>query len=158
MKSLNTKILIVILLVGLLSACGEAPASPPTEEAVPATVAPSATDTSAPAPQPTEPAATTEEPVSTIEVSFANDVNPILQSRCLNCHGGDRLEEGLNLKTYTDLMAGSDNGPVVLAGDEGNSLLIELVSTQKMPKKGPKLTPPQIQLIIDWVNQGALNN
>jgi len=37
-------------------------------------------------------------------------------------------------------------------------LLVELVTTQKMPKRGPKLTPPQIQIITDWVNQGALNN
>ena len=156
MKVLNTKILIVILLAGLLAACGsqptEAPASPPTEEAVPATEAPVATDTSAPAAQPTE------EPASTTGVSFVNDVLPILQSRCLNCHGGDRLEEGLSMKTYADLMAGSENGLVITPGDAENSLLVELVSTQKMPKRGPKLTPPQIQLIIDWINQGALDN
>jgi mono/diheme cytochrome c family protein len=163
MKVLNTKILIVSLLVGLLSACGiqptEAPASPPTEEAVPATEAPVATDTSAPAAQPTEePATTTEEPASTTDVSFTNDVLPILQSRCLNCHGGDRLEEGLSMKTYADLIAGSENGLVITPGDAENSLLVELVSTQKMPKRGPKLTPPQVQLIIDWINQGALDN
>jgi hypothetical protein len=76
----------------------------------------------------------------------------------VNCHGGDRTEEGLVLKTHGDLMAGSDNGPVVAPGDAENSLLVELVTTQKMPKRGPKLTPPQIQLITDWVNQGALNN
>jgi mono/diheme cytochrome c family protein len=155
MKALNAKILIIILLVGLLTACGsqptEAPASPPTEEVVPATEAPVATDTSAPA-------AMTEEPASTTGVSFANDVLPILQSRCLNCHGGDRLEEGLSMKTYADLMAGSENGLVITAGDAENSLLVELVSTQKMPKRGPKLTPPQVQLIIDWINQGALDN
>ena len=55
-------------------------------------------------------------------------------------------------------MAGSKNGPVIAAGDADNSLLVELVSTQKMPKRGPKLTPDQVQVIIDWVNQGALNN
>jgi mono/diheme cytochrome c family protein len=162
MKVLNTKILIVILLIGLLSACGtqptEASASPPTEEAVPATEAPVATDTSAPAEPTEEPAATTDAPASTTGVSFANDVLPILQSRCLNCHGGDRLEEGLSVKTYAELMAGSENGLVITPGDAGNSLLVELVSTQKMPKRGPKLTPPQVQLIIDWINQGALDN
>ena len=62
------------------------------------------------------------------------------------------------MKTYADLMAGSNNGPVILAGNAGNSLLVELIATQKMPKKGPKLTREQIQLIVDWVNQGALDN
>jgi hypothetical protein len=91
-------------------------------------------------------------------VSFANDVLPIIQSRCINCHGGDRTEEGLVMLTYADIIAGSDNGPVVIPGDAEHSLLAELVSTQKMPKRGPKLTPPQVQVIIDWINQGALDN
>jgi hypothetical protein len=62
------------------------------------------------------------------------------------------------LKTYASLMAGSENGPVITPGDAANSLLVELVTNQKMPKRGPKLTPPQVQLIMDWVNQGALDN
>lgn len=167
MKASNTKVLITILIIGLITACASQPASTststsePTEETVLATETstspPLSTDTAAPTntAQATEPAAATQ-PAAT--VSFANDVFPILQSRCINCHGGDRTEEGLVMLTYDELMAGSDNGPVVTAGDTQNSLLVELVSTQKMPKRGPKLTPPQVQVIIDWINQGALNN
>jgi hypothetical protein len=33
-----------------------------------------------------------------------------------------------------------------------------MVSTQEMPKRGPKLTPDQVQLIMTWINEGALNN
>ena len=46
---------------------------------------------------------------------------PSFESRCINCHGGDRTEKGLVLKTYTDLMAGSENGPVVTPGDAADS-------------------------------------
>jgi len=60
--------------------------------------------------------------------------------------------------TYAELLAGSNNRPVVMPGDSANSLLVEMVSTQKMPKRGPKLTHPQVQIIIDWINQGALDN
>ncbi|HEX9386842.1 MAG TPA: c-type cytochrome domain-containing protein [Anaerolineales bacterium] len=91
-------------------------------------------------------------------MSFANDVLPIIESRCINCHGGERVEKGLNLKTYADMMQGSENGPVVTARNVTDSKLVELIVTQKMPKRGPKLTPPQIPLITDWVNQGALDN
>jgi len=35
---------------------------------------------------------------------------------------------------------------------------MEAIAKNEMPKRGPQLTPPQIQLITDWVNQGALNN
>lgn len=162
---MKIKLLVFILIAGLISACGsqptQAPASPPTEEPAPATQAPTnppapteeaAVPTEVPAEQPTA------EPAALTGVSFANDVLPILNSRCLNCHGGDRIEEGLLIGSYGELMAGSANGPVIIPGDPEGSLLVELVAAQKMPKRGPKLTPPQVQLIVDWVNQGALNN
>jgi len=173
MKSMYVKIAIIFLIIGLLTACGSQAtdiptAVQPTETVVSATEAPTElpppTDTAAPTDTaqatdlPTEPAAATQPAAEGTTVSFANDILPIIQSRCINCHGGDRTEEGLVMKTHADLMTGSDNGPVVMPGDATNSQLVELVATQKMPKRGPKLTPPQVQLITDWVNQGALNN
>lgn len=160
MNSKKATFAALILLAALLTACGSqttqtsASASQPTKVA-PTDTAVSATDTSVPAA--TETTGATE-PAASASVSFANDIMPILESRCLNCHGGDRLEEGLSVRTYADLMSGSENGPVIVAGDAANSKLVELVQNQKMPKRGPKLTPPQVQLIIDWVNQGALDN
>jgi hypothetical protein len=91
-------------------------------------------------------------------VSFANDVMPIIQSRCVRCHGEDRVEEGLLMRTYEELMSGSENGPVIIPGNAAASLLVELVTELKMPKRGPKLTPPQVQIITDWVAAGAPNN
>lgn len=167
MKSVYMKIALFVLIVGLLTACGAQPAavptSAPTEDAAPATQAPTdpppATDTSAPTEAPvTEAPAATQPPVQGATVSFAGDVMPIIESRCINCHGGERTQEGLSLKSHAELIAGSDNGAVVTPGDATNSLLVELVAAQKMPKRGPKLTPPQVQVITDWVNQGALNN
>jgi hypothetical protein len=167
MKSAYVKIALFVLIAGLLTACGgqatntPAAVSQPTEALAPALSSPSgaqaatnppvSTATSAPA---TEPAATSQG----APVSFSHDVLPILSSRCTNCHGGERTEKGLNLKTYADMMQGSENGPVVTAGNAADSKLVELILNQKMPKRGPKLTPPQVQLITDWVNQGALNN
>jgi len=163
---MKTNFIIIILITGLLTACGGQPtadalASLPTEEYVSPTQTSAPTNTAIPPTDvptevPTE--APTAEPVMGSGVSFANDILPILQSRCVNCHGGERIEEGLIMKTYNDIMAGSDNGSVVIAGDAGNSLMAELLLANKMPKRGPKLTPPQVQLIVDWINQGALNN
>jgi hypothetical protein len=64
----------------------------------------------------------------------------------------------LVLKSYDDLMQGSENGSVVEPGDPGNSLLIDKIVTGKMPKTGPKLLPKQIRTIIEWVQAGAPNN
>ena len=112
---------------------------------------------SAPAVPPTEVPATQISSQGTA-VSFASDVLPIFESRCKNCHGGNKIEEGLVLLSYADIIKGSKNGPVVIPGSANDSLLVELLVNQKMPKRGPKLTPSQIQPIIDWINQGALEN
>jgi len=118
--------------------------------------APVETEEEAPAQAPTEPPA--EAPAANTAVSFANDVLPILESRCIKCHGGDKIEEGLLMRSHEEIMAGSDNGPIVIPGDVANSLMIELVTANEMPKRGPKLTPPQIQIITEWVAAGAPNN
>ena len=167
MKSTYVKFVLFVLIFGLLSACGaqptSTPTSAPTEVVAPATEAPTEAPPSTDTAVPTEPPAATEAPATQppaegATVSFASDIMPIIESRCVNCHGGNRTEEGLNLTTHANILSGSDNGPVVTPGDAANSLLVEMVATQKMPKRGPKLTPPQIQLITDWVNQGALDN
>ncbi len=97
-------------MIGLLLSCVSLPANIfPTQ--VP-TSTPTPTDTATPVPPTSTP---TIDPATV--VSFSKDVLPILQSYCINCHGGQRTEEGLVMKTYADLMAGSNNGPVILAGN-----------------------------------------
>lgn len=167
MNFAKVRFVILLLVLGLVSACTttptEEPTIAPTEAVLPATdtptSAPAATDTSAPAVEPTaESASTTEPAAGGATVSFAADILPIFESRCLNCHGGNRTEAELSLRTHADAMTGSEGGAVIIPGDATNSTLVEMVVTQEMPKRGPKLTPPQVQLIIDWINQGALNN
>lgn len=160
---MKKNILIAILLLGIITACGAGPIEAPASSSpVPAAPTDASLPTEAVFPttdpvQPTVPP-TSDSSAQAATVSFSADVLPILQSRCFNCHGGDDIEEGLNLTTFAGIMAGSDNGPVIVPGDAANSLLAEQVVSQEMPKRGPKLTPPQVQIIVDWINQGALDN
>lgn len=144
-------LLLSLALVILLAACGGNAAE---ETALPGTDA-----------MEEHPAATDELPAETIApssgeaaVSFANQVLPIFSSRCAQCHGGDRTLAGLDVLSFTALMSGSDNGPVVVPGDVDASLLVTLVANGQMPKAGAKLTPDQVQVIADWIDQGALDN
>ena len=91
-------------------------------------------------------------------VSFAKDVLPIFVDNCFKCHGGDKTEKGLILNSYVSVMTGSQNGAVIVAGNADNSLLFKNVSSGKMPKRGTKLTPQQLDLIKNWINSGATNN
>lgn len=91
-------------------------------------------------------------------VSFAANVLPMLTNSCLNCHGGNKTEEGLSVKTYQSLLAGSKNGVVIVPGDALNSFMVEAIASGDMPKRGSKWTAEQLQILVDWINQGALNN
>ena len=83
---------------------------------------------------------------------------PILERHCVQCHGGNKTEEGLVLKTYADVLAGSWNGVVVEPGSAEGSLLLKQIVSGKMPKKGPRLLPSEIQAIRDWIDAGAPDN
>ncbi len=104
--------------------------------------------------------ATAAQPASkaSSEVSFANDVMPILENRCNKCHGIEQVKKGLDMTTYEGLMLGSNNGAVIEPGNAAESFLVEQINKGKMPKRASKLSPEEIQLITDWVNAGAINN
>lgn len=96
--------------------------------------------------------------VSVENVSFNRDIYPLVERRCVKCHGGKFPSEGLSMESYQALMQGSQNGTVIVAGDANNSLLFEKVESGKMPKRGADLTAQEIELIRQWINEGALNN
>ena len=88
-------------------------------------------------------------------VNFEEHVLPIFEQHCAECHGADEPEEGLVLTNYKDTMAGSFYGAVIKPGDPDNSYLVELVATGQMPKKGPDLTPAEVETIVAWIKAGA---
>ncbi|MBF0294155.1 MAG: hypothetical protein HQL96_03120 [Magnetococcales bacterium] len=97
-------------------------------------------------------------------VSFAEDVFPILQYRCLECHkaGAPGVAfSGLNLESYEGLMKGTRYGPVVVPGNAMVSNLNVLVEGRagiRMPHNRKRLTPCEIDILRNWVNQGAKND
>jgi hypothetical protein len=119
-----------------------------------------------PAPEETQPAAEStsavQEPApaesEAASVSFANDIVPILEAKCIKCHGVESKKEGLDLRTYDDILKGSRNGPVIVPGNANESLFVTLIIEGEMPNRGEPVTPEELRLIMDWVNQGALNN
>lgn len=155
--------LVLGLAVIVLAACASQPASPaPVEQPTAAQpAAPSAgqatANTSTDAAAATQPAESGAG-AGSATVSFSKDILPLMQTSCVNCHGGEKISKGLDVKTYDSLMAGSQNGAVLVPGDATQSKLIQSVQSGKMPKRGAKLTAEQIQLLVDWVNAGAANN
>lgn len=91
-------------------------------------------------------------------VSFSADVMPILEQYCWECHSGDNVELGLRLDSYEGVMAGSDYGTVVEAGDPAGSLLIDMVEAGDMPEEGDPVPPEELEVIKTWIAEGAENN
>jgi len=103
-------------------------------------------------------------------VSFTRDIQPIFDDRCKFCHyptGGAPIGldfTGLDLSSYRTVLAGATTSVVVVAGKPCASIIVQKVSQgppfgSRMPLNGPPfLTDGQIQLIHDWVAEGALAN
>lgn len=91
--------------------------------------------------------------------SFNTDILPILTERCaiVECHVVDGPHD-IDLRTYDTLMKGGDEGAIVIVGNARESEIVEEIAEGKMPPEGPPLDAAQIQLIIDWINEGAKNN
>jgi cytochrome c553 len=99
-----------------------------------------------------------EEPSST-EVSFSQDVLPLFDAECITCHGS---LGGWDASSYDSAMESGNNAPVVIPGDAENSLLAQKMLGQQtvgniMPSAG-LLGIDDIQLVIDWIDQGAEDN
>ena len=99
-----------------------------------------------------------EEPV--VEgVSFKDDIQPILAERCAipGCHAAPGVA-GLDLSKYDTFKKGGNTGPAFAAGDGEGSLVVKRIDGGGMPPGGPPLDGDQIQLFIDWIDEGADNN
>lgn len=91
-------------------------------------------------------------------VSFAADVLPIFKQSCTRCHGSSRQSGDLRLDSYAALMAGGEDGVVVIPNNAAGSLLVELISSGEMPRNAAPLPAEKITLISEWINAGALDN
>jgi len=100
-------------------------------------------------------------------VSFSQDVKPVLDQHCIECHqvgGAGTLASGFDMTSYEGLMKGTTHGPMVIAGDpEGSNLLVLMEGRAdpsiSMPHGQRDPVPkPDIQTIRLWIEQGAVNN
>ena len=92
--------------------------------------------------------------VTDAEVSFEQDLLPILTARCAfaGCHvaGGP---EGIDLSTYQAFMRGGDDHSIFTPENARSSDIVEEIVSGRMPPGGPPLSDAEIQLFVDWINQ-----
>ncbi len=96
------------------------------------------------------------------QVDYATQIQPIFNNNCISCHANGGAYAGfLDLSSYSEIMEGGSSGNAVLPLNHSNSLLYNRItlpasSQQFMPKLGSALSQADIDLIAQWVDEGAL--
>ncbi len=88
---------------------------------------------------------------------FERQVAPLLQDRCLGCHGvGVRLS-GLDLRTRDSALKGGIKGPSIVPGHAAASLLYKMVIGEVRPQMPPnqRLAPAEVAILKRWLDSGA---
>jgi len=89
---------------------------------------------------------------------FRDRVRQVLTQNCIECHGSEDPEGGLDLTTRDSLIAGGEKGPAVVSGKPEKSLIWKLVaheSKPRMPFERPQLPAESLKAIHDWITNEA---
>jgi len=102
----------------------------------------------------------TTTPCDATKIYFQQQVLPILVSNCAmsGCHDDATHKEGIVLTSYSKVISTGGVG----AGNPGNSKLYEVLVTTSSDDRMPRppqspLSSQQIQIIYNWIQQGAQN-
>jgi mono/diheme cytochrome c family protein len=88
---------------------------------------------------------------------FESRIRPILAEHCFSCHGPKKQSAELRLDSRAALLAGNEDGPVIVVGEPEKSRLIHAVRRSGKLKMPPKEALPA-QAVADltaWVKMGA---
>ncbi len=101
-------------------------------------------------------------------VSYREQIQPVLQAKCVSCHGGQGPAGKIVLSSYESLMASrtvKGKKPLVVSGSLPESWLYVLGGTDqphfRMPPDTSRVTPlsrEEVKLVGEWILQGAKNN
>lgn len=93
-------------------------------------------------------------------IDFNTDVKPILNKKCISCHGGVKKKGGFSVLFEEEALAKTESGkPAIIPGDpHASEMIIRLTSAdpeERMPYKEAPLSDEEITILTKWVKQGA---
>ena len=109
-----------------------------------------------------EPKRIASKPVTNIEeaVVFRDLIEPILYTKCQQCHNSSKMKGDLRLDLPEFIQKGGKHGAVILAGNSASSelykrLLLPEDDDKRMPPKGKiDMSAEEIQIIKWWIDAG----
>ena len=97
------------------------------------------------------PASTPESP------TYADDVAPILEERCVQCHGDKQQLSELRVDSLEAVLKGGQRGPALTPGHAESSTLYLHVAGKAEPRMpfGSTLNESEIATLKNWIDAGA---
>lgn len=92
---------------------------------------------------------------------FESFIQPIFKKKCTSCHNESKLKGDLLMSSLIGLKNGGKTGPLFVAGDAENSLMMKRIhmpieEKKHMPPKGKtQLTEDEVLLLEWWVSEGG---
>jgi nitrate/TMAO reductase-like tetraheme cytochrome c subunit/mono/diheme cytochrome c family protein len=84
--------------------------------------------------------------------TYENYIGALFTIKCSGCHtAGGAAPKGLDLSTYNAILQGGEDGPVIISGDSGNSLLIDIQSGDHFVN----FTPEELANVMKWIDNGT---
>lgn len=104
----------------------------------------------------------------TVAISFSTQIRPLTQRSpggCMSCHGASQTS-GFTLGSYEGLRRGGINTGtrIIVPGNPCDSLIVQKLGLAppfgaRMPYNGPPyFSAAELQLVRDWIAEGARNN
>ena len=87
----------------------------------------------------------------TLNVTFSQTINPILQNKCIGCHNNSNSSGGVNLSSHSTVQIVALNGRLYGAVSHTPPYI-------PMPYNSAQLPTCEIEQIRVWIDNGALNN
>jgi hypothetical protein len=98
--------------------------------------------------------------LSNQKVDYNTHVKPIINKKCISCHGGVKQEAGFSLLFQEEALGLTESGkPAIIPGDPEGSELIKRIThkdpAERMPYKHEPLSEEEIEVFRQWIKEGA---
>ena len=92
--------------------------------------------------------------------SFDTQIRPLLQQRCVECHGAKKQKGELRLDAKLFAFKGGHDGPAIVSGKAADSPLFQRVTSidedTRMPPEGKPLSKEEVATLKAWIESGAV--
>lgn len=87
-----------------------------------------------------------------VEATWVDVIAPIVDLKCLTCHGTEQAIGGLDLSSYESALAGGDSGPGIVPGDPAAGSVYRVMLQGGHPLQ---FSPQELEILRLWILAGA---